>query len=108
MERESEIVAQAGRSGAVTIAANMAGRGTDIILGGNGDYMARLKLREVLLGRLVKPEDDQKLPVPLQRSEAGGFADAPSPTVRRSAESLYPCSLRTAPIKLWVSWPVIW
>ena len=55
---ESEIVAQAGRAGAVTIATNMAGWGTDIILGGNSDYMARLKLREVLLGRLVKPEDD--------------------------------------------------
>lgn len=38
MERESEIVAQAGRAGAVTIATNMAGRGTDIILGGNSDY----------------------------------------------------------------------
>ena len=36
----------AGRAGAVTIATNMAGRGTDIILGGNSDYMARLKLRE--------------------------------------------------------------
>ena len=45
VERESEIVAQAGRAGAVTIATNMAGRGTDIILGGNSDYMARLKLR---------------------------------------------------------------
>ena len=45
VERESEIVAQAGRKGAVTIATNMAGRGTDIILGGNSDYMARLKIR---------------------------------------------------------------
>ena len=45
VERESEIVAQAGRAGAVTIATNMAGRGTDIILGGNSDYMAR-KLRK--------------------------------------------------------------
>ena len=42
VEREAEIVAQAGRAGAVTIATNMAGRGTDIILGGNSDYMARL------------------------------------------------------------------
>ena len=41
VEREAEIVAQAGRTGAVTIATNMAGRGTDIILGGNTDYMAR-------------------------------------------------------------------
>ena len=53
VEPESEIVAQAGRAGAVAIATNMAGQGTDIILGGNSDYMARLKLREVLLGRLV-------------------------------------------------------
>lgn len=43
VERESEIVAQAGRKGAVTIATNMAGRGTDIILGGNSEYMAKLK-----------------------------------------------------------------
>ncbi|GIS14079.1 MAG: hypothetical protein CM15mP116_06620 [Synechococcus sp.] len=94
VERESEIVAQAGRAGAVTIATNMAGRGTDIILGGNSDYMARLKLREVLLGRLVKPEDDHKPPVPLQRSAApGGFADAAAPTLPRSGESLYPCPL---------------
>src|SRR5207237_2856029 len=39
-EREAEIVAQAGRSGAVTIATNMAGRGTDILLGGNPEMMA--------------------------------------------------------------------
>ncbi|MCP9810243.1 preprotein translocase subunit SecA, partial [Cyanobium sp. HWJ4-Hawea] len=53
VEREAEIIAQAGRSGAVTIATNMAGRGTDIILGGNSDYMARLKVREQLLPQLV-------------------------------------------------------
>src|SRR5438046_9390318 len=40
-EREAEIVAQAGRFGAVTIATNMAGRGTDILLGGNAEFMAR-------------------------------------------------------------------
>ena len=39
-QREAEIVAQAGRKGAVTIATNMAGRGTDIILGGNPEAMA--------------------------------------------------------------------
>nr|YP_002049131.1 preprotein translocase, SecA subunit [Paulinella chromatophora]ACB42921.1 preprotein translocase, SecA subunit [Paulinella chromatophora] len=59
VEREAEIIAQAGRAGAVTIATNMAGRGTDIILGGNSDYMARLKVREVLLPRLVKFEKQQ-------------------------------------------------
>ncbi len=48
-EREAEIVAQAGRKGAVTIATNMAGRGTDIILGGNPEFMAHdfLKRREI-------------------------------------------------------------
>jgi preprotein translocase subunit SecA len=40
-EREAEIVAQAGRKGAITIATNMAGRGTDIVLGGNPEYLAR-------------------------------------------------------------------
>ena len=43
-EREAEIVAQAGRLGTVTIATNMAGRGTDILLGGNPDFMARQEL----------------------------------------------------------------
>lgn len=51
VEREAEIVAQSGRLGAVTIATNMAGRGTDIILGGNAEFMARLKLRELLMPR---------------------------------------------------------
>lgn len=44
-EREAEIVAQAGRLGAVTIATNMAGRGTDILLGGNPDFAARQRMR---------------------------------------------------------------
>ncbi len=45
-EREAEIVAQAGRKGMVTIATNMAGRGTDILLGGNPDFMAREFLKK--------------------------------------------------------------
>src|SRR5947199_2567090 len=45
-EREAEIVAQAGRKGMVTIATNMAGRGTDILLGGNPDFMTREFLKE--------------------------------------------------------------
>jgi len=45
-EREAEIVAQAGRKGAITIATNMAGRGTDILLGGNPDFMTREFLKE--------------------------------------------------------------
>ena len=52
-EREAYIIAQAGRVGAVTIATNMAGRGTDILLGGNAEYMAKEKLDE--LG--ISPED---------------------------------------------------
>ena len=44
--KEADIVAQAGRFGAVTIATNMAGRGTDILLGGNPEFMAKRKLRE--------------------------------------------------------------
>ncbi len=52
-EREAEIVAQAGRLGAVTISTNMAGRGTDILLGGNPEYLAKKRLRE----EGAKPED---------------------------------------------------
>jgi preprotein translocase subunit SecA len=54
-DREAEIVAQAGRSGAVTIATNMAGRGTDIVLGGNVEGLAR----EMLAGREFTDEELQ-------------------------------------------------
>ncbi|MBQ2780266.1 MAG: preprotein translocase subunit SecA [Clostridia bacterium] len=46
-EKEAEIVAQAGKSGAVTIATNMAGRGTDIMLGGNAEYLAKAEMRKM-------------------------------------------------------------
>ena len=46
-EKEAEIVSQAGKPGAVTIATNMAGRGTDIMLGGNADYMAKAEMRHL-------------------------------------------------------------
>ena len=55
-EREAEIIAQAGRKGAVTIATNMAGRGTDIILGGNPEYMAWDQLRHHYASRLDVPK----------------------------------------------------
>ena len=98
VEREAEIIAQAGRSGAVTIATNMAGRGTDIILGGNSDYMARLKVREILLPRLVRPEEGHRPPVPLQREASSGFAastanPAKPPSEARAIGNLYPCQL---------------
>ena len=46
-EKEAEIVAQAGKPGAVTIATNMAGRGTDIMLGGNSEYLAKQEMRKL-------------------------------------------------------------
>ena len=51
-DKEAEIVAQAGKKGAVTIATNMAGRGTDIMLGGNAEYMAKAEMR-----RMQVPEE---------------------------------------------------
>lgn len=46
-EKEAEIIAQAGKFGAITIATNMAGRGTDIILGGNSEYLAKQEMRKL-------------------------------------------------------------
>jgi preprotein translocase subunit SecA len=56
-EREAEIVAQAGRKGVVTIATNMAGRGTDIILGGNPEFLAWDELKQTYASRLDVPPD---------------------------------------------------
>ena len=61
-EKEAEIVAQAGKFGAVTIATNMAGRGTDIILGGNPEFMAKAQMKKMEF-------DDELI------AEATGFAD---------------------------------
>jgi preprotein translocase subunit SecA len=65
-EREAEIVAQAGRKGTVTIATNMAGRGTDILLGGNAEFMAKQELVKkgiaqqlrVAQGKIEGPQED--------------------------------------------------
>ncbi|MGD0570316.1 MAG: preprotein translocase subunit SecA [Candidatus Sulfotelmatobacter sp.] len=65
-EREAEIVAQAGRRGAITIATNMAGRGTDILLGGNPEFMAKQELVKkgiaqqlrVAQGKIEGPQED--------------------------------------------------
>src|SRR4051812_4118689 len=65
-EREAEIVAQAGRKGAVTIATNMAGRGTDILLGGNPEFMAKQEMVKkgiaqqlrVAQGKIEGPQED--------------------------------------------------
>ncbi len=56
-EREAAIVAQAGRKGAVTVATNMAGRGTDIMLGGNPEFIADLELHHRGLSPVDTPED---------------------------------------------------
>ncbi len=59
-EREAAIVAQAGRKGAVTVATNMAGRGTDIMLGGNPEFIADLELHQRGLSPVETPEDYEK------------------------------------------------
>ena len=77
-EMEAQIVAQAGKFGAVTIATNMAGRGTDIMLGGNAEYMAKNELRK------------QELPEELL-AEADSYAETEDPQilqVRRDYEKL--------------------
>ena len=56
-DKEAAIIAQAGRKGAVTVATNMAGRGTDIILGGNSDFLADLSLQNQGLTPSETPED---------------------------------------------------
>ncbi|MBO9997440.1 MAG: preprotein translocase subunit SecA [Cyanobacteria bacterium SID2] len=98
VEREAEIVAQAGRKGTVTIATNMAGRGTDIILGGNAEYMARLKVREYLMPRLVQPEDEgsfaaQKVPAVKGRRKAKGFDTATKPKTWKASAQIFPAQL---------------
>ena len=100
VEREAEIIAQAGRSGAVTIATNMAGRGTDIILGGNSEYMARLKLREYFMPRIVSPEDDDSFGIqrasglPIAASGAGqGFVPGKKVKTWRASPEIFPTQL---------------
>ncbi|MGD1805852.1 preprotein translocase subunit SecA [Dapis sp. BLCC M126] len=98
VERESEIVAQAGRGGAVTIATNMAGRGTDIILGGNAEYMARLKLREYLMPRVVKPEEDDamgmvRIPGAKKSNSAKGFDPQKKVKTWKVSPQIFPVKL---------------
>ena len=73
-EKEAEIVAQAGKFGAVTIATNMAGRGTDIVLGGNAEYLAKQKLRQ-------DGFDDELI------AEATGFADTDDVEINKARQS---------------------
>ncbi|MBW4665790.1 MAG: preprotein translocase subunit SecA [Chroococcus sp. CMT-3BRIN-NPC107] len=100
VERESEIIAQAGRRGALTIATNMAGRGTDIILGGNSEYMARLKLREYFMPRIVLPEDEdvfgitQASGLPASSSTSGqGFVPGKKIKSWKASPQIFPTQL---------------
>ena len=72
-DKEAEIVAQAGKFGAVTIATNMAGRGTDIMLGGNAEYMAKTEMR--------KRNIDESL-----IAEANGFSQTNDPELLAARE----------------------
>ncbi|MDE6708047.1 MAG: preprotein translocase subunit SecA [Oscillospiraceae bacterium] len=78
--KEAEIVAQAGKLGAVTIATNMAGRGTDIILGGNAEFTSRAELR-----KLQKPNGEQLYDDAII-NEAIGFADTENPEILEARE----------------------
>ena len=68
-DKEAEIIAQAGKYGAVTIATNMAGRGTDIMLGGNAEYLAKSEMR------LKRTEDDELKYSEELIAEATGFGE---------------------------------
>lgn len=69
-EREAQIVAQAGRKGAVTVATNMAGRGTDIMLGGNPDHLASAELAQRGLNPVETPDEyEQAWPDALEKAK---------------------------------------
>ncbi|MEU1384433.1 MULTISPECIES: preprotein translocase subunit SecA [unclassified Nonomuraea] len=74
--REAAIVAEAGRKGAVTVATNMAGRGTDIMLGGNSEFRADLELRQRGLDPVETPEEYEKAyPEALEKARAAVKAE---------------------------------
>jgi preprotein translocase subunit SecA len=75
-EKEAQIVAQAGRKGAVTVATNMAGRGTDIMLGGNPEFMAAAELAERGLSPIETPDDyEAAWPEALEKAKASVAAE---------------------------------
>jgi preprotein translocase subunit SecA len=75
-DREAQIVAQAGRKGAVTVATNMAGRGTDIMLGGNPEYIAAAELRQRGLSPVDTPDEyEAAWPEALERASVSVKAE---------------------------------
>lgn len=76
-EKEAEIIAEAGRPGAVTVATNMAGRGTDVVLGGNPDIITDIELRKQGLDPVETPDEYQAAWLPtLEQVKARTAADA--------------------------------
>ena len=95
-EKEAEIVAQAGKPGAVTISTNMAGRGTDIMLGGNAEFMAKAQMRkEHFCENLLSPEtpqDADPAAVELLLTEANGHGETTDANIlaaRQRFDQLY-------------------
>ncbi|MGN0708578.1 MAG: preprotein translocase subunit SecA [Faecalibacterium sp.] len=95
-EREAEIVAQAGKKGAITIATNMAGRGTDIMLGGNAEFMAKAQMRkEHFCENLLNPDAPQDaLPAEVEMllTEANGHGETDDANIlaaRKRFDELY-------------------
>ena len=95
-EREAEIVAQAGKKGAITIATNMAGRGTDIMLGGNAEFMAKAQMRkEHFCENLLNPDtpqDADPAAVELLLTEANGHGETTDANIlaaRQRFDQLY-------------------
>ena len=95
-EREAEIVAQAGKKGAITIATNMAGRGTDIMLGGNAEFMAKAQMRkEHFCENLLNPDtpqDADPAAVELLLTEANGHGETTDSNIlaaRQRFDQLY-------------------
>ena len=95
-EREAEIVAQAGKKGAITIATNMAGRGTDIMLGGNAEFMAKAQMRkEHFCENLLNPDapqDADPAAVELLLTEANGHGETTNANIlaaRQRFDQLY-------------------
>ena len=95
-EQEAQIVAQAGKLGAVTIATNMAGRGTDIMLGGNAEFMAKAQMRkEHFCENLLNPDapqDADPAAVELLLTEANGHGETTDANIlaaRQRFDQLY-------------------
>ncbi len=80
-QREAQIIAQAGKKGAVTIATNMAGRGTDIMLGGNAEYLAKSEMARVL------DQDGEPKYSDFLINEATGFAETDNTDILEARET---------------------